>query len=239
LRVPAGRGAADLVKVFPDSYDRLYARWYIKWEPGYDFDAKNHGSGFHAGARHLLGHSDDRPVGDDWFSSWLEPLPVNHRLTAYTYYRGMYMDCVDPVGSCWGDRFPCMREWGSAYCERPEHEPTVWPPVLETGRWYCLEMLMDAGTPVTDPANADGVLNFWVDGVEIGPWDDLWLRTTPELQLTLLWLNLFHHDSEHSEEGIMIDNVVVSTSRIGCLGSSPQSGENISWGNLKSLYGRK
>ena len=39
LRVPAGRGGADLIKMLPSTHDKLYARWYQKWEPGYDFTA--------------------------------------------------------------------------------------------------------------------------------------------------------------------------------------------------------
>jgi hypothetical protein len=38
------------------------------------------------------------------------------------------------------------------------------------------------------------------------------------LQLHILWLSLFHHAS-HSVEGIMLDNVVISTQPIGCLGN--------------------
>ncbi len=214
LRVPPGRGGADFVKVLGGGYDRLYARWYVKWEDGYDFDAPSHGSGLHAGSRDYLGHSDYRPDGTDWFSSWIEPQTSTHRLVAYTYYRGMYMECSDPNGSCWGDFFPCMLDEGTRYCTKEQHRETVTPPALETGRWYCIEMMIDAGDPVWTDAEANGILTFWIDGVEIGPWTDLWFRTTSDLQLTILWLNLFHH-GEHSVEGIMLDNVVVSTQRIG------------------------
>jgi hypothetical protein len=39
------------------------------------------------------------------------------------------------------------------------------------------------------------------------------------LKIGLLWLSLFHH-GDHSVEGVMLDDVVVSTSRIGCHGSA-------------------
>jgi len=89
---------------------------------------------------------------------------------------------------------------------------------VESGRWYCMEILLDGGTPVNNINDADGVQNFWIDGVEYGPFEHLWHRTTPELKITILWLSLFHHE-EHSVEGIMLDNVVVSENRIGCLGN--------------------
>ncbi len=234
LRVPPGVGTADLVKILPDTYDRLYARWYVQWEPGYDFSARNHGSGLHAGDRSLLGRSGYRPDGTNRFSSSFEPDIRDHRPFMYTYYRGMYQDCFDPEGSCWGDHFPCMLDEGGGYCTRPQHRETVPTPVLTTGRWYCVEMLLDGGTPVADGAQADGVLDLWIDGVQYGPWDDLWLRTSADLKLSILWLKLYHH-GEHSVQGILLDNVVVSTEPIGCLaGGTPDEGT--SWGEAKTRY---
>jgi hypothetical protein len=218
LRVPPGRGGADLVKVLPPSHDRLYARWYVKWEAGYDFSAPNHGSGLFAGDRNLLGQSDIRPAGDDFYTAWLEPTesPYGPALNAYSYYRGMYMDCADPNGSCWGDHFPCMYDDGSNYCTKPQDRETAPPPALTADRWYCIELMLDGGAPSASGVGAGGVLDFWVDGREMGPWTDLWLRTTPDLRPNLLWLSLFHHE-EHSAAGLMLDHVVVSASRIGCL----------------------
>lgn len=200
LRVPPGRGIADLVKVLPQSYDKLYARWYVQWEPGYDFNTPNHGGGLHAGGRGYLGRSDFRPTGNDWFTGWIEPETSLHKLYVYSYYRGMNMDCVDPNGQCWGDSFI---------------NNTSQNPVLNTGRWYCVEMMMEAGTPTNNLSNANGTINFWLDGKEMGPWTNLWLRTTPDLKINILWLSLFHH-GQHPVEGIMLDNVVASTTRIGC-----------------------
>ena len=228
FRVPAGRNGTDLVKVLNGSHQKLYARWYQQWEPGYDFSADNHGGGLHAGARNLLGRSGNRPLGNDWFTAWLEP--VNGRLTLYAYYRGMYMDCSNPNGSCWGDRFPCTADSGATYCTKPQHRPTVVPPQMVAGQWYCLEMMMDGGTPSSTQAGANGALNFWIDGVQYGPWTDLWMRTSSTVNIQILWLSLFHH-AEHSVEGILFDNVVVSDSPIGCLkdqGTQPKPPTNVS-----------
>ncbi|MEJ2315174.1 MAG: hypothetical protein P8Y85_10590, partial [Nitrospirota bacterium] len=54
-----------------------------------------------------------------------------------------------------------------SYCEKPQHRETVLPPVLTDDHWYCIEMMMDGGTPTADEP-ADGELDFWVDGLEIG-----------------------------------------------------------------------
>lgn len=215
--VPPGRGGSDLTKLLPGEDDRLYARWYIQWEPGFDLSAPNHGGGLHAGSRDWLGHSDTRPLGDDWYSAWIDYDTELHASNVYAYYAGMYMDCVDPQGACWGDHFPCMIDEGEAYCTNPAHRETVAPPVLETGRWYCIELMLDGGTPSAGPDGGGGSIDFWVDGLQIGPWTELWLRVGPELRPNILWLNLFHH-GEHSVAGIRYDHVVVSRSPIGCGG---------------------
>lgn len=228
LHVPPGRGGTDLVKVLPAQRDVVYVRWYQKWEQGFDFSVGMHGGGIHAGDRNFLGHSDTRPTGSDWFSSWLEPL--NGRLNLYVYYRGMYQDCSNPNGSCWGDHFPCFLDEGTNYCKKAIHREHVMPPVLQTERWYCLEMMVNSGTPVADDAQADGSLNLWIDGVEYGPFNNLWLRTTSAMKPSILWLGLFHH-ADHSVAGTRFDNVVVSTSRVGCLNSKiPNAPTNLQIG---------
>lgn len=211
LRVPVGTGGADLVKVFPQTYDKLYAQWYEYWEPGYDFTAPNHGGGLFAGDRNFLGQSGIRPSGTGFVNTTFEPDP-NHggRVFLYTYYKGMYMDCADPNGQCWGDHFPCFV--GPTYCTNTEHsaQPGKMPPQLTAGKWYRIQVMIDMGTPVANKAAADGVLNFWVDGVEYGPWNKMWFRSSSDLKLNILSLAIYFHN-QHSIEGVLIDNVAVST----------------------------
>lgn len=216
LRVPAGQGSADLVKVLPKKFKKLYARWYVQWEPGYDFNANNHGGGLFAGERNFLGQSGNRPNGSNFATAWFETNTRVHRPYFYTYYRGMYQDCSNPAGSCWGDAFPCYADNGQTFCTVADHRPPTnkIPPVLTTGKWYRVEMMMDMGNATANANDADGVLNMWIDGVEYGPWKKLWFRTTNELQLSIIWMQLFHHDT-HAPEGILIDDLVVSTAPIG------------------------
>jgi hypothetical protein len=58
------------------------------------------------------------------------------------------------------------------------------------------------------------------------------MRTTPDLKITTLWINLWHH-GDHSVEGILVDEVVVSTKRIGSV-SVPAETSN--WGSVKGQY---
>ena len=160
---------ADLVKELPGS-DALWARWYIQYEPGSDFAAPNHGGGLHAGSRDWLGHSHFQPAGDEWFTGWVEHDANLHAPYVYSYYPGMYMDCADPDGACWGDHFPCMMDDGSNYCTKPEHQEKSPPIQLETGKWYCVELFLDGGTPTPSADGASGRLDVRIDGESLGPW---------------------------------------------------------------------
>ena len=212
----SGRGGADLIKILPDSYDRLYMRWYIKWEQGYDFTVMNHvGGGMHAGERNLLGRSNYRPDGTDMFSSLLEVNRDTQVFNAYTYYRGMYMDCTNPNGQCWGDLLPCTLDEGQTYCTKNEHRNQFPLETVQSEKWYCVEMMIDAGNSTLSSSNANGQLNLWVNGEQIGPWDKMWFRTTPDLKINTVWLSVFFH-GEHPSVGIQYDNLVVSKKQIGC-----------------------
>ena len=213
---PSGeRGGSDLVKVLPEQYDSLYARWYIMYEPGFNFNAPNHGGGLFAGDRKFSGMSGNRPKGDDWAQIWLEYDNKSHTPYFYVYSVGMYQDCADPEGSCWGDHFPCTTDEGY-YCKKPQHRDPPMPPKLTAGKWYCMEMRFNLGTPSVDGSTHDGKIALWVDGVNYGQWNDLWLRTSKDVKISLLTLAIFHHDGTHSDAGILIDEVAVSTGQIGC-----------------------
>ena len=216
LAVPAGQsGGSDLIKELPGEYDSLYARWYLEYEPGFNLNAKNHGGGLFAGSRNYLGQSDYRPDGENFMISTLEYDINTHRPQLYVYYRGMYQDCADPNGACWGDHFPCTSDEGQVYCTKPDDRDPPLPPVLTDGKWYCFEMKVKLGKPSADGSDANGELELWVNGAEYGSWKNLWMRTSSQLKLDILWLSLYHHDGSHSTAGVLIDDVAVSTLPIG------------------------
>ena len=224
LRVPPETGGRGLNKTFAHGYDRLYARWYVFYEPGFDFTAPFHGSGLHAGERWKKGVDAHRPNGDDWFTVQVEhiivPATQLPAFNIYAYYRGMTMDCWNPDGQCWGDHLPCMLDTGH-YCKDPRFRPATQQQPVVSGRWYCIEIMADAGDPADSADDADGLLNFWVDGESIGPWDRLWFRTDAGVKLNHFWLGMYHH-AQHSEAGMLFDNVAVSESRIGCIDGGRQ-----------------
>jgi hypothetical protein len=217
LRVPAGQaGGSDLIKVLPSTHDKLYARWYFKYEPGFNFSAPNHGGGLAAGSRDYMGQSGIRPTGADWAGFFMQYMESTSKPYTYSYYRGMYQDCSDPNSNCYGDSLPCVYDSGSQYCTKAADRPTVTLPNLVAGQWYCYEQMVDMGTATSTGTGATGRVTQWLDGAQIADNSNLWLRTTSSLKLQNLWLSLYHHDGTHSTAGEMIDNVVVSSQRIGC-----------------------
>ena len=217
FRAPPGqRGGADLLKVLSSSHDRLYARWYVKYEAGFNFGALNHGGGLAAGDRNFVGQSGTRPSGCDFAGFYVQYQENTSRPYAYSYYRGMYQDCSSTPGSCYGDSLACVYDTGASYCTKPQHRASTTLPALEAGRWYCFEEMVDMGTPTASGSSANGRLSMWLNEQSIGDFTDLWIRTTSSLKLQSLWLSLFHHDGTHSAGGQLIDNAIVSTQRIGC-----------------------
>ena len=227
FRAPAGQeGGSDLVKVLPSSYDKLYARWYFRYEPGFNFVARNHGGGLAAGDRNYIGQSGSRPNGANFAGFYVQYQENTTKPYSYSYYRGMYQDCTDPNGSCWGDSFPCVYDNGSSYCTKAQDRPTVTMPTLVAGQWYCYEQMIDMGSASTNGSGATGRVTQWLNGVLFGDNTNLWLRTTTSLKIQNLWLSLYHHDGTHSVVGEFIDNVIVSTQPIGC-GDAPPSPANL------------
>lgn len=212
FRVAAGQsGAADLVKVLSPTHDKLYARWFQKYETGFNFNAPLHGGGLALGDRGYLGSSGVQPTGSDFAYFNIQhqnSTPFHNALYSYDYYLGMYQDC-GPPGSCFGDSLPCVS--GASYCTNPAHVPQTTPPTVTSNVWYCVESMVDAGT-----TGATGSFSLWQDGVNLANISGLNIRSTTALKIENLYLALFHHDGTHSTQGVLIDNVVVSTQRIGC-----------------------
>lgn len=206
-----GRGGADLVSELPPTTGAVWVRWHVLYEDGFDFTASSRGTGLHAGDRALLGVSGDRPTGADRFDALFQTSETG-AAEITTYSVGMYQDCVSPVGGCYSDHLPCTA--GDVFCTRPEDRSSR-AVVPTTGRWTCVELLVDPGAATPTAEGADGVLDAWVDGDELGPFTERWLRTDEALVPTVLWLNVFF-DGEHTDAGMLIDDVVVATERVGC-----------------------
>lgn len=213
LRIPPGAATVDLVKLLPGFYDRLYMRWYIQYENGYDMSRPGLGSGLHAGDRSLLGVSDVQPAGDDRFAVLTSHTPEDPQMLARLDYRGMYQACADPQSACYRDSLPCTGD--ASVCTNSAHTMFNEAPPLQTGQWYCVELMVDAGTPVSSADLADGTVSLSLDGQTLGLWDDLWLRTSEQLKLNVAWIVLYF-GGDHGDEGVLYDDLVISREPVGC-----------------------
>jgi|GEM_PF-2469731 len=217
LRIPPGEATVDLVKQLPGYYDQLYMRWYIQYETGYDLGRPGLGSGMHAGGAGTLGVSDQQPLGDDRFSVLTSHTAEDPQVRALLDYRGMYQYCDDPLQNCYRDTLPCVGS--ESVCTNDSHTQYAEQPPLQTGQWYCVELMVDAGSVPQpgqeDQHEPDGVVSLSLDGEQIGRWDDLLLRTDSNLKLSIVWL-LLYYGGDHGDEGVLLDDVVVSREPVGC-----------------------
>ena len=147
---------ADLLKLLPQSYDKLYVRWYVRWEGGIALRG-----GLYGGGRDVVGIDNSRPKGDDWFAVLVRGRVSGDAIELGAQYPGMTQNCPNPASDCTADIFA------------PDPKP-----VVESNRWYCLAMELDAGTPTPSASGASGAADYWVDGVEAGPFGGLWLRSS-------------------------------------------------------------
>ncbi|HJZ87455.1 MAG TPA: hypothetical protein VKN99_19910 [Polyangia bacterium] len=220
------------LKWFLPGYDQVYARFYVQFDTNYHYlhhfvtllanQASDRWSAF--------GMAGCRPSGTNFFTSGLEPwfdwgnnAPPG-AWNFYTYYPDMSCDpgarCstyADPQSICTqcGTRgSPCASGleccWGNSFLPSPLRIPTL-------SAWYCMEMMVQANTG----GQANGSQSMWVDGTQVGQWGGIRWRTDDSLKINALALWHYVTDDNYAagqtSETVRFDNVVVSTSRIGCV----------------------
>ena len=87
------------------------------------------------------------------------------------------------------------------------------PVVPERGRWYAMEMMVQANTV----GKADGRQAFWVDGKLVGDFGGIEWRTSADLKVNAFWLMSYITDlwTRNKVNRAGFDDVVVATEYIG------------------------
>jgi hypothetical protein len=203
----------DLTKVVSGGR-RLYARWYVKWLRNAGMRAGVYGSD----VQDVVGFDGARPEGGDpqngeggLFAALVRARVNLDEVELGAQYVGMYQDCPPEPGVCNPDIFPCTST-DDALC-KPEHRKPSPPPNVTNDRWYCVEVAVDSGQPLGTDEGANGSMDYWLDGVQQGPFGGLWLRTTPNLTARVFWLTL---STSESGPALLVDDFVISETRIGC-----------------------
>jgi hypothetical protein len=205
----------DLTKVVTGGR-RLYARWYVKWLRNAGIRAGIYGSD----VQDVVGFDGERPTGGPpdnghggLFAALVRARVNFDEVELGAQYVGMYQDCPPAPATCNPDIFPCSADEGQAICTKPEHRKPSPPPNVEDGRWYCLEVAVDAGQPLTSDEGANGSMDYAIDGVHEGPFGGLWLRTATDLTARVFWLTL---STAGTGPAILVDDFVISETPIGC-----------------------
>jgi hypothetical protein len=193
----AGHGA---IRQFPQGYDALFVRYYLKFHKEDDFYNSAHDGvnivalapgfpperPFTAGTR-ADGRNKFMASLDTWRTRRMTPVPhAPGELIVYCYHpeqRGGYGDNFYPR-----ERFPVERD-----------------------RWYCCELMVKANTV----GQRDGRVAYWVDGKLVGDFPGLRLRDVDTLKINFMSIGFYIGNNRIRDNAIWYDDLVAATSYIG------------------------
>jgi hypothetical protein len=150
-----------------------------------------------------FGRTGEKPRGDDFFVAFVSPIGrigQGAEWALLAYFANMH---ADTTGTYFGNAFA------------PLTEP---PPIVEPGRWSCVEF----GLTLNAPGRTDGRADLSVDSVAQGPFEGLEWRTVPGLAANVFVLDSYNEFAQGSPPSshpnrVRYDNVVISTEPVGCL----------------------
>jgi len=220
VQMPMERGknhGGDAIKWFMPGADAVYARFYVKFSPDYQY---NHhfvwlGANQRTNKWSAFGKAGLKPNGT-YYSAGLEPWfawgrnPPPGEVNLYTYYLDMEPD--QKMNKYWGNSFfpPGPVKGAAAGKDR------VIPPL---NQWQCWEFMIQANTA---PDKADGKQAMWVDGKLIGEFTGIRWRNDLDLKVNCLWLEHYGYDEGDptkqfwkDSQSVWFDDVVVARRYIG------------------------
>jgi hypothetical protein len=206
LKVEARLGenhGGGLTKWFEPA-ERVFVRFYVRFDPACDyvhhFVTLRANKGLRGGDKWSgFGGAGERPLGDERFSTALEPWgnwarwPAPGKWNFYSYWHEMQ---VSPDGKYWGNSF--------------QAEPQE---VIPKGHWICAEFMLKYNTP----GQPDGEQAFWIDGRLLGHWRGINWRKTEALKPNALTLESYVTDrwTKNTTNVVCFDNLVIARQYIG------------------------
>jgi hypothetical protein len=206
-----------LYKMFPEGYDSLFARFYVKFEADHSLVHHFvHMGGYNPPTSWPQGGAGSRPVGNERFTTGIEPIGDNWSWDFYTYW--MHMRGYADPNYFWGNTF--------------HPDP---PAPITRGEWICVELMMKINDPVE---SYNGEQAFWVNGEKIQHlgegfpngywiWDKFYphpdssafegfqWRNDENLKLNFFWLLYYMTGETNHMNKVYFDDVVLSTEYIG------------------------
>jgi len=203
----------------PKGYNELYARFYIKFQPGWRWTQNGeseqkiarfthyHGGSpfqyFDGGNQHPIAGLHIAKFNSGNSNACFQPI--------FRYENTYFPDQATPSHSRASVFYPA----GSGYTGGGTD-------FTENTAWQCWEMRVKMNS---SPGVADGIYQFWVDGALIFSitdlaWSDSGSQASPRLNWNYFIIggNSFNHfapNSDESEQWYAIDDLVISTERIG------------------------
>jgi hypothetical protein len=219
VQMPMERGnhGGDAIKWFMPGADAVYARFYVKFSPDYQYN--HHFVTLLANQRtnkwSAFGKAGLKPNGT-YFSSGMEPWfawgrnPRPGEVNLYSYYLDMEPD--RKMNKYWGNGFfpPGPGKGQAAGAARV---------VPKLNEWQCWEFMIQANTA---PDKADGKQAMWVDGKLVGEFTGIRWRNDPDLKINCLWLQHYGYDEGDptkqywkESQSVWFDDLVVARRYIG------------------------
>lgn len=243
LEITAHKGSDNgggPTKWFLPGVDEVYLRFWVRFAPNYSYT--HHLVFLGANASNdkwaAFGTAGCRPGGSNFFATQVEPFSdfgQHPPPGAWGFYRySMDMAC-DPGGSCANYANPqqicneCAQK-GSPCSNGPEccwgaNDKASPAATSKLGSWTCVEARVAANAG----GNADGSQTLWLDDSEVGSWNGIRWRSDDDLKLNAVGLWHYVTDDSYqagqSQQTLWFDDVVVSTTRIGCGGPTSAGGE--------------
>ena len=203
-----------LVKRLGTGFDRVFLRFYSRFDDEFDQVGSSHNGGYLAAIAPGLPYATPgvRANGRNKFAASFEcwrgepETRSPGRLNAYVYHPGQRSDYGDhffpsgtilPFSATPGD-------FGPDFVPRPD----VIPPL---GRWLCYELMLQTNRP----GQRDGRIACWLDGSLIADFTTLHLRDDEALKINHAELDLHIHANPTRENRKWYDDVVIATEYIG------------------------
>ena len=199
LRVKYSQGAisgggcqflCDFSKLSIKPRESLYLRYYVRFDPDFDFVKGGKLPGLAGGTGNTGGH---KPNGRDGWSARVMWRP-DGKIVQYVYH-------PDQPGD-FGEDFA----WDFGGCPR----------FFKPGKWHCVETFVQMNTP----GKKDGIIRSWLDGDKALEVTGLRFRDIPDIKIEKLEFETFFGGGDASwapprDEFSQFDNLVIAENYIG------------------------
>jgi hypothetical protein len=206
-----GPASTGLEKYMNPGFDRLFLRYYLKYDS--TFPGAHHVGGMMSARAPRMPETAPgiKPDGANKFDisldHWAAPaMPPPGHLVAYVYHMDQQHQ--------WGEHFaPSGRTspgvnaargiFGPSFVAREDFVPS-------RGQWHCYELMVQANTP----DQRDGRIAFWFDGRLAADFPNLKFRTVETLKINRAYIAMYQ-GGKSGPLRIWVDDVVVATTYIG------------------------